>query len=396
MTPQMQNMREMAHMKAAEEGKANQRLLEEEVLEQQRQSEPGPAVDLGFVAEAVNRINGSASALWQLAAGLQRSHEAHVDGITQQSRAGMERLASESRAEHERNRITREFQSTLVDTLHADRRRMEAAIAQAAASVNVPNPTANTSTTNEHMAEIQANLQRQQAGIQAVAAQMMHEHKEALARLAAQQGLTAAGMAKTLERAIANAQPSVNVDARSVAIDARSVNVGVDARSVNVGVDARSVNMDARSATVQQMVDNRSVANVVNVQGGPPPPPPAAGAVTVGTKRKETIYPYPFSKAGAPPPKKTAAALTDMLAETSAPPPPPPALPAPPAPVPRPKSAPRGRLLAIEGRPARACAPGAYERHLKRRRPWRKPKPRRELPGKRRRCAASWTAKRRR
>jgi len=105
------------------------------------------------------------------------------------------------------------------------------------------------------------------------------------------------------------------------------------------------------------MVDNRSVANVVNVQGGPPPPPPSAGAIAAGTKRKEATFPYPFSKAGAPPPKKTVAALTDALAESAAPPPPPPlpALPAPP--LPRAQSAPRGREdrpLAIEDRPARA------------------------------------------
>jgi hypothetical protein len=169
MTPQAQNMREFAQMKAAEEGKANQRLLQEEVLEAQRESEPGPAVDLGFVAEAVNRMNGSASAMQQLAAGLQRSHKLHADGIAQQSRQEMERLAEEIRAEHERNRIAREFQSTLIDTMHADRRRMEAAIAQAASRVDVPIPQADLSTTNEHMAQINAALERQQAGIQACA-----------------------------------------------------------------------------------------------------------------------------------------------------------------------------------------------------------------------------------
>ena len=362
MTPQMQNMREMAQMKAAEEGKANQRLLDEEVLEQQRQSEPGPAVDLGFVANAVNRMNGSASAMQQLVAGLQASHQAHVDGIAQQSRQETEKLAQEIRAEHERNRIAREFQSTLVDTLHADRLRMEEAIARAAASVNVPVPTADLSTTNAHLAEINAAVQRQEAGVKAATAQMMSDNREAFARLAAQQGLTSAEMAETLERHFANAQPSyvdnrsVAIDARSVAIDGRSVNV--DARSVNVDARSATVNqmVDARSASVQQIVDNRSVANVVNVQGGPPPPPPAAGAVTAGTKRKEATFPYPFSKAGgAPPPKKTAAALTDALAESAAPPPPPPlpALPAPP--LPRAKSAPRrDRPLAIEDRPARA------------------------------------------
>jgi hypothetical protein len=107
-------------------------------------------------------MNGSASALQQLAAGLQRKHELHADGIAQQSRQEMEKLAEEIRAEHESNRISRELQSTLIDTMHADRRRMEAAIAQAA------------------------------AGIQAAAAEMIRENRKAFARMAAQQGLTAA------------------------------------------------------------------------------------------------------------------------------------------------------------------------------------------------------------
>jgi hypothetical protein len=143
--------------------------------------------------------------------------------------------------------------------MHADRMRMEAAIAQAAQSVNVAAPTA-----NQHMAELQASLQHPQAGIQATAAEMIRENREAVARLAAQQGLSGRDMERTVERALANAQPTVNVDVRSVVIDTRSVNV--DARSVNVGVDARTVNnvVGARSATVQQMVDSRSVANVVN------------------------------------------------------------------------------------------------------------------------------------
>jgi hypothetical protein len=186
MTPQMQNFREFAQMKAAEEGKANQRLLEEEVLEQQRNSDPGPAVDLGFVAEAVNRMNGSASALQQLAVGLQASHQAHVDGIAMQSRQQVDQLAQEIRAEHERNRIAREFQSTLVDTRHADMMRIEAAIAKAAQAVNVPAPAVDLSTTNEHLAQINANVQRQQAGVQAATAAMMSENREAFARLAAQ------------------------------------------------------------------------------------------------------------------------------------------------------------------------------------------------------------------
>jgi hypothetical protein len=116
-SPQMQNVREMAHMKAAEEGRANQRLLREEVLEQMRDSPPGPAVELGFVASAVNQLNGAVPTLEQLAAGLQCAHQAHVDGIALQSRAEMERLSQEIRAEHERNRIVREAQAALVDTL---------------------------------------------------------------------------------------------------------------------------------------------------------------------------------------------------------------------------------------------------------------------------------------
>jgi hypothetical protein len=238
----------------------------------------------------------------------------------------------------------------------------------------VPIQTADLSTTNEHMAQINATLERQQAGIQAAAAEMMREYRETFARMATRQGLTAAEMAETVERTVANAQPTV-VDARSVNVDARSVNV--DARSVHAMVDARS-------ATVQQMVDDRSVANVINVQGGPPQP--SAGAVAAGTKRKETIYPYPFSNAGAPPPKKTQAALADMLAEGSAPPPPspPPALPAPPVTMPRAKSAPRGRLLAIEDRPARA--------RTRSMRPCRRRGPRRGRPRTRRRCAGTWIA----
>jgi hypothetical protein len=61
-------------MKAAEEGKTNQQLLQEEVLEQQRESEPGPTVDLGFVAEAMNRRNGRGPAA--LARGARQLHRA--------------------------------------------------------------------------------------------------------------------------------------------------------------------------------------------------------------------------------------------------------------------------------------------------------------------------------
>jgi hypothetical protein len=71
----------------------------------------------------------------------------------------MQRLSAEIRAEHARNRIAREAQSTLIDTLHADRLRMEQAIAQAAQSVSVPAASVDTSTTTEHMATLQANLQ---------------------------------------------------------------------------------------------------------------------------------------------------------------------------------------------------------------------------------------------
>jgi hypothetical protein len=52
-------------------------------------------------------------------------------------------------------------------------------------------------------------------------------------------------MQQTVERAIANAQPSITVDTRSVAINVWSV--GFDARTVNVGVDSCSVNVDARA-----------------------------------------------------------------------------------------------------------------------------------------------------
>ena len=349
-SPEMQNFREMKRLEAQQEGQADARLVQEEVLEAQRGSAPGPAVDLGFVANAVSRMDGMSGVLRQQMEGLERAHRLHTEGIAHQSRAEVERLAEEIRREHERNRIAREFQSSLVDTMHVHTKRMEELVAQASSRVDVSVPQADTSTTNAHMAELQANLQRQQEGFQAAAAEMIRENREAFARMAAQQGLTASEMQQTVARAIANAQPTV-IDARSVAIDARSVNV--DARSV--GIDSRTVNVDSRvDARVQQMVDNRSVANVVNVQGGPPPPPPAAGAIRTGTKRKEPVYPCPFSKAGAPPPKKTIAALTDAQAASSAPPPPPPlpALPAPP--LPRAKSAPRGRPLAIEDRPARA------------------------------------------
>jgi hypothetical protein len=128
MSPQMQNMREMKRMETADEIKANQQFLREEVLEQQRGSEPGPAVEIGFVANAVNKMNCSASAMQQLADGMQRAHHAHANGIALQSRQEMERLSVEIRAEHEHNRIAREAQSSLIDTLHADRLRMEAAV----------------------------------------------------------------------------------------------------------------------------------------------------------------------------------------------------------------------------------------------------------------------------
>jgi hypothetical protein len=94
MSRQMQNFREMKEMEAAEENKSNQRLVQEEVLEAQRGSAPGPAVDLGFAANAVNRLNGSASAMQQIAHGLQRVHQAHIDGIALQSRQETERLSA--------------------------------------------------------------------------------------------------------------------------------------------------------------------------------------------------------------------------------------------------------------------------------------------------------------
>jgi hypothetical protein len=170
-------MREMAQMNAAGDDKAVLRILEKEVLEQQRSSEPGPAVELGFVANAVNRLNGSAST------------------IRRQSGGKHQRACG--RPQHD-------------------------------------------------LAKINANLQRQQAGIQVAA------------------------------------QPSY-VDNRSVAINARSL--AVDARSVNV--DNRSVNqmVDARSATVQQIVDSRSLANFVNVRTAAPSPP---GGITSGPVRRRS------------------------------------------------------------------------------------------------------------
>jgi hypothetical protein len=50
-------MREMKQMEAAEEGKVNQLLVQEEVLESKRGREPGPAVDLGYEANAVKQMN---------------------------------------------------------------------------------------------------------------------------------------------------------------------------------------------------------------------------------------------------------------------------------------------------------------------------------------------------
>jgi hypothetical protein len=100
MSPQMQNFRETKQMKDAAEGQANQRLVQEEVLETQRNSEPGPAVDFGFVANAVNRMNGMAGALQQQMEGLQRSHQAFADGIALQSRQEVEKLSQEICAEH--------------------------------------------------------------------------------------------------------------------------------------------------------------------------------------------------------------------------------------------------------------------------------------------------------
>jgi hypothetical protein len=395
-SPQMQNFREMKRLEAQQEGQADARLGQEEVLEAQGDSAPGPAVDLGFVANAVSRMDGLSGVLRQQMEGLERAHRLHAEGIAQQSRQEVERLAEEIRAEHARNRIAREFQSSLVDTMHVHtKRRMAELVAQASRSVEVSAPQADLSTTNAHMAALQANLQRQQEGFQAAAAEMIRENREAFARMAAQQGLTASEMQQTVARAIASAQPTVNVDARSVAIDAWSV--GIDARSVNVdarsaNVDSRSVMVDARSATVQQMVDNRSVANVVNVQGGPPPPPPAAGAITAGTKRKEPGYPYSFSKAGAPPPKKTIAAARRRRRRRC------PRCPRRLCPLPLcpARNQPLGaaRWPSRTGPPARA--PGACARPRRRRRPWRRRAPRRGPPRRTSRHAATWNGKRRR
>jgi chemotaxis protein histidine kinase CheA len=116
--------------------------------------------------------------------------------------------------------------------------------------------------------------------------------------MAAQQGLSSAEMREMLERRLAAIQPTV-IDARSVNVDARSV------------VDSRT---DARTVTIHNIADNRSVAQVVNVSGGPPPPPPGAGAIRgpTGPLPIQRWSPYP------------APALADQLAITAGPPPPPP------------------------------------------------------------------------
>jgi hypothetical protein len=183
------------------------------------------------------------------------------------------------------------------------------------------------------MANMEAALNRQQESFRAAAAEMMRENREFFGRIAAQQGLTAAQVQDMLERRLADVQPTV-VDARTVNIDARSV--GIDARSV----DARTVNQDSRTVTIHQVVDNRSVAQVVNVSGGPPPPPPpGAGAIRNGPTGPLPNHRWtPYAKAPA---------VAGQLAITAGPPPPPPpssppAVPSVPA---RAKSAPQGRAL---------------------------------------------------
>jgi len=256
MSPEMQNFREMKMMNEQEEGHANQRLAQEELREAQRVAAPGDAMDLSIVANAANRMAGAASAVEQMAQRLEQGHQAHAAGIAAESRAEMDKLAQEIRAEHERSRIAREVQASLADHLAAEVARIREATAQASSSMDVEPPAATTSTTNEQMEAMQRNLAQQTEGIKELAAEMMRENRDMFARMAAQQGLTAAEMQKTLEQVIARQQPTI-VDARAVNIDARSVDarsVNVEARSVNV--DARTVAVDARSATVQQMVDS--------------------------------------------------------------------------------------------------------------------------------------------
>jgi hypothetical protein len=324
MTPQMQNFRELAHMKTADEGKANQRLLREEIDDVKRNNDPGPAVDIGFVAEATSSQNGAAPAMQQFMEGLARSHQAYVDGVDRRSREELDRLAQEIRASHERERIASEISASRFDALHADRVRMEGLVAQATQAMGAPAPTVDLSTTNQHMASMEAALNRQQESFKAAAAEMMRENREFFGRIAAQQGLTAAQVQEMLERRLAGVQPTV-VDARTVNIDARTT-------------DARTVNQDSRTVIIHQ-VDNRSVAQVVNVSGGPPPPPPGAGAI-----RNGPTGPLPNQRWT---PYAKAPAVADQLAITAGPPPPPPPPPVVPVPsVPRARSEPQGRALA--------------------------------------------------
>jgi hypothetical protein len=155
---------------------------------------------------------------------------------------------------------------------------------------------------------------------------MMRENREFFARMAAQQGLSSAEMREMLERRLAAIQPTV-IDARSVNVDARSV------------VDART---DARTVTIHNIADNRSVAQVVNVSGPPPPPPPGAGAIRgpTGPLPIQRWSPYP------------APALADQLAITAGPPPPPP-----PPPAIRARSATIERPAAVEKERARTRSP---------------------------------------
>jgi hypothetical protein len=185
------------------------------------------------------------------------------------------------------------------------------------------------------MANMEAALNRQQESFRAAAAEMMRENREFFGRIAAQQGLTAAQVQEMLERRLADVQPTVVQPTvlQPTVVDARTVNI--DARSV----DARTVNKDSRTVVIHQ-VDNRSVAQVVNVSGGPPPPPPpGAGAIRNGPAGPLPNHRWtPYAKAPA---------VADQLAITAGPPPPPPP-PSPPA-VPsvaaRAKSAPQGRAL---------------------------------------------------
>jgi len=338
MSPQMQNFREMKRMEAAAEGQANQRLVVEEVQEQKRNSEPGPAVDLGFVANGVNRMNSTADVLQQQIAGLESAHRLHTEGIAAHLSKETDRLAQELLANRERDRTTLELQSKFHDAMHADMLRLTEAVGQAGQTVNIQNTTVNQSTTNEHMVLLQQNLLQQQARFDAAAAELIAQNRAEFAQMSKQMGLTAQEMKDLTVEMIKKQQPVVNVDARSVVIDARS--------QTNVVVNAPNV-----LNQLNQMVESKSVTNVLNYQGGPgggQPPPSAGAAMSFGpvrrTKDKDPVFPFPYSKAIEPPSK---AAIADQLAISEKPPSPPQPAIVEPSPIPPPG----GPRLPIEDAP---------------------------------------------